>query len=182
MTLIFISIIWFLSEVALSRLLHSQNGIDRDQSSLQVLWITIVLSIVIGISLHFGGVGQIHFMPLLFYNIGIVLIFIGLALRWVAILTLKKSFTVNVAVSEEQTIIRNGVYKSIRHPSYLGSLISFLGLGLAFGNWLTTVVIFLPICTAFLHRIRIEEAALGNAFPEYAEYMKQTKRLVPRVY
>jgi protein-S-isoprenylcysteine O-methyltransferase Ste14 len=182
MALIFISIIWFLSEAALSRLLRSQSGTDRDQSSLRVLWITIILSIVIGISLHFSGLGQIHLMPLLFYNTGIVLIFIGLAFRWVAILTLKKSFTVNVAVSEEQTIIHTGIYKSIRHPSYLGSLLSFLGLGLAFGNWLTTVVIFLPICAAFLYRIRIEEGALRNAFPEYAEYMRQTKRLIPGVY
>ena len=146
MALIFISIIWFLSEVALSRLLRSQAGTDHDQSSLRILWITIMLSVSIGIFLHFSGVGHLHFMPLLLYNAGIMLIFVGLAIRWVAILTLKKSFTVNVAVSEEQTIVRRGIYKTIRHPSYLGSLLSFLGLGVAFGNWLTIVIIFLPIC------------------------------------
>ena len=182
MTLIFISIIWFLSEVILSRLLRSQTTTDYDQSSLRVLWIAIILCISIGLYFHISGVGHLHFMPILFYNLGIMFIFIGLVIRWLAILILQKSFTVNVSVSEEQTIIRSGIYKTIRHPSYLGSLLSFLGLGLAFGNWLTILVIFLPICLAFLHRIKIEEDTLKNAFPEYAEYMQHTKRLIPGVY
>lgn len=182
MTLILISIIWFLSEIILSRMLRSQTGTDHDQSSLRVLWVTIILSISIGLYFHFSGVGHLHVMPLLFYNAGILLIFVGLVIRWVAILTIKKSFTVNVSVSEAQTIIRTGIYKRIRHPSYLGSLLSFLGLGMAFGNWLTIVVIFLPIFWAFLYRIKIEESALRNAFPKYAKYIQETKRLIPGLY
>jgi protein-S-isoprenylcysteine O-methyltransferase Ste14 len=183
MTLIFISIIWFLSEVILSRLLHSQTKTDYDKSSLRVLWITIMLSVSIGIYLHFSGIGQINFLPLLFYYLGILLIFIGLAIRWTAILTLKKSFTVNVSVLIQQTIIRSGIYKTVRHPSYLGSLLSFLGLGLAFGNWLTVLVIFLPICLAFLYRIKVEENVLKQAFPnDYNDYIKSTKRLIPGIY
>jgi len=183
MTLVFISIMWFLTEVILSRLLRSKTKIDYDQSSLRILWITIILSVNIGIFLNFIPVGRVNYFPALFYYIGILFIFIGLVIRWIAILTLKKSFTVNVAVSDEQTIIRSGIYKSIRHPSYLGSLISFFGLGLAFSNWLTLSVIFLPICLAFLHRIKIEENALRQAFPnDYNDYIQKTKRLVPGIY
>jgi protein-S-isoprenylcysteine O-methyltransferase Ste14 len=182
MTLIFISIIWFFSEVILSRLLRSGNSIDYDKSSLRILWITIILSIAIGLFLHFKSVGQLNYLPFLSYYIGILLIFGGLIIRWIAILTLKKSFTVNVSVSENQTIIRSGIYKSIRHPSYLGSLLSFLGLGLAFNNWITLLIIFLPICLAFLYRIEVEEDTLRKAFPDYTEYMQHTKRLIPGVY
>lgn len=182
MTLIFISIIWFLSEVILSRLLRSGNSTDYDKSSLRILWITISLSIAIGLFLHFKSVGQLNYLPFLFYYIGILFVFGGLIIRWIAILTLKKSFTVNVSVSEDQTIIRRGIYKSIRHPSYLGSLLSFLGLGLAFNNWITLLIIFLPICFAFLYRIHVEEDTLRKAFPDYAEYMQHTKRLIPGVY
>jgi protein-S-isoprenylcysteine O-methyltransferase Ste14 len=135
-----------------------------------------------GLFLHFKSVGQLNYFPFLFYYIGILFIFIGLIVRWIAILTLKKSFTVNVTVSEDQTIIRTGIYKSIRHPSYLGSLFSFLGLGLAFNNWLTLLIIFLPICFAFLYRIKVEEAALKKVFPDYSEYIKHTRCLVPGIY
>lgn len=183
MTLIFISIIWFLSEVILSRMLHSETKTNHDQSSLRILWITIMLSVSIGIYLHFAGVGHLHLMPLLLYYFGILLIFVGLAIRWVAILTLKKSFTVDVSVSEKQTIIRSGIYKTIRHPSYLGSLLSFLGLAMAFDNWLTILVIFLPICAAFLYRIKVEENVLKQAFPnDYNDYIQSTKRLIPGIY
>ncbi|NIU00696.1 MAG: DUF1295 domain-containing protein [Nitrosopumilaceae archaeon] len=183
MTLLAVSIIWFFLELILSRLLRSQTENDYDQSSLRVLWFTIILSVSIGIYLHFLSVGQLNFLPVLFYYAGILFIFIGLVIRWIAILTLKKSFTVNVSVSNEQTIIRSGIYETIRHPSYLGSLLSFLGLGLAFGNWLTLLVIFLPICLAFLYRIKIEENALRQAFPdEYNDYIQSTKRLIPGIY
>lgn len=182
MTLLFISFVWFLSEIILSGLLRSQTKSDLDQSSLSVLWITIILSTSIGIYLHFLGIGQLDYLPLLFYYVGILLIFVGLVIRWIAILTLKKFFTVNVSVSEEQIIIRSGIYKSIRHPSYLGSLLSFLGLGLAFGNWLTVMIIFIPICFAFLYRIKVEEYTLSKVFPDYSDYMQSTKRLIPGVY
>lgn len=183
MTLIFISIIWFLTEIILSRLLRSRTGTDYDQSSLRILWVTIMLSVSIGIFLNFVPLGRVNYFPALFYYIGILLIFIGLVIRWIAILTLKKSFTVNVAVSEEQTIMRSGIYKNIRHPSYLGSLISFFGLGLAFSNWLTLLIIFLPICLAFHYRIKIEENALRKAFPnEYNEYIQNTKKLIPGIF
>ena len=183
MTLIFISIIWFLSEVILSRLLRSNKQTDYDHSSLRIIWVTIIISISIGITLHSQVIGDLNFLPVLFYYAGIMLIFIGLVIRWIAILTLKKSFTVKVSISEDQVIIRSGIYRTIRHPSYLGSLLSFFGLGVAFNNWLTLLVIFLPIILAFLQRIKIEENALRQAFPDdYAAYIQNTKKLIPGVY
>jgi protein-S-isoprenylcysteine O-methyltransferase Ste14 len=53
------------------------------------------------------------------------LMIVGLALRWTAILTLGKAFSSNVAIQESQTIERSGLYRIVRHPSYLGMLIIF---------------------------------------------------------
>jgi len=106
-----------------------------------------------------------------------------LIIRWMAILTLKKYFTVNVSILKDHRIIDKGVYKFIRHPAYAGSLLSFLGLGLSFSNWLSTLVIFIPILIAFIYRIRVEEKALIQAFgDEYLNYSKTTKRLIPKLY
>jgi protein-S-isoprenylcysteine O-methyltransferase Ste14 len=47
-------------------------------------------------------------------------------------------------------------------------------------NWLSAVVLVLPILLAFLWRIAIEERALLEAFgADYATYKVRTKRLVP---
>ena len=60
---------------------------------------------------------------------------------------------------------------------------SFLGLGVYFANYLSLVVIFLPILAAFMYRIRVEEKALIDAFgEEYRGYQAETKRLVPGMY
>jgi len=80
-------------------------------------------------------------------------------------------------------VIRSGIYRHVRHPSYSGLLLAFVGLGLAFGNWVSLAVMLGPIVAALLYRIHIEEIVLLEALGrEYAEYCKATRRLVPGVY
>jgi len=79
--------------------------------------------------------------------------------------------------------VAKGIYKYVRHPSYAGSLLSFFGLGIAFSNWLVTLIIFVPILFAFLRRMRIEEDVLRKHFGEaYDQYSKNTSRLIPKIY
>jgi protein-S-isoprenylcysteine O-methyltransferase Ste14 len=115
--------------------------------------------------------------------LGIVLIVAGLAVRWLAILTLRKYFTVDVAIREDHKVVMTGLYRYVRHPAYLGSLLSFLGLAISFSNWLAALVTFLPITGAFIYRIKVEEKALDDFFGEaYRRYCSSTKRLIPGVF
>ncbi len=185
--LIFISLVWLLSEIGLARIKHSRtkDSKELDKSSLRFLWITIIICVFIGVFLGVWRIGwRIGYIPVKFISlIGLVLIVLGLIVRWTAILTLKKYFTVDVSILSNHKIIDKGIYKIIRHPAYAGSLLSFLGLGLAFSNWLSTLVIFIPILIAFIYRIRVEEKALIQAFgQEYTNYSKTTKRLIPMIY
>jgi protein-S-isoprenylcysteine O-methyltransferase Ste14 len=61
-------------------------------------------------------------------------------LRWWAVLTLGHCFTTKVMVVQEQRVISSGPYRMVRHPSYLGVLILFLGLGAALGSLASAVV------------------------------------------
>jgi protein-S-isoprenylcysteine O-methyltransferase Ste14 len=71
----------------------------------------------------------------------------------------------------------------MRHPAYSGSLLSFVGLGIFWCNWLSFLVIFLPIFAAFSYRINVEEKALIKNFgEEYINYSKETKKLLPKIY
>jgi len=179
-----ISVIWLGSEIVLARVTHSkQAGNSLDRSSLRLLWTVIVVSIVLANFVTVLRVGSFGNGSTVYPVIGIVLIVCGLALRWVAILSLKRQFTVDVSIVEGHRIISEGIYRHIRHPAYTGSLVSFFGLGFCFSNYLALLIVFVPICGAFLHRVKIEERVLVEAFGnEYVQYRSSTKRLIPGVY
>ncbi len=183
--IISISFVWIVSEIGLARTKHSKktDSQNRDRFSLSLLWITILVSITIGAFLGANGIGFIREKSYLISLSGLVLIVLGLIVRWIAILTLRRYFTVDVSIVSHHQIIKKGIYKFIRHPAYTGSLLSFLGLGLSFSNWLSTLVMLVPILTAFSYRIVVEEKVLLQVFgEEYANYSKTTKRLVPGIY
>ena len=118
-----------------------------------------------------------------FYLFGFLLFLGGLILRWYSIGYLGRYFTVDVSISAEHKLIDSGPYRYIRHPTYTGALLAFLGLGFCFGNWLSILFMTVPIIAAFLWRIRIEERALTDALGEdYRAYTQRTKRLIPFVY
>jgi protein-S-isoprenylcysteine O-methyltransferase Ste14 len=182
--LIFVSFIWVVSEVILGRMKKSKSSSTRREgASLAILWITISVSIALGVYIAMHQTGRLVAWSSAIVSVGIVLIVLGLVLRWAAIVSLGRMFTVDVAITRGHQLVRAGLYKSTRHPSYSGSLLSFLGLGLAFSNYLSLIVIFLPICAAFLYRIQVEERTLMAAFgDEYRDYCATTKRLIPRIY
>ena len=107
----------------------------------------------------------------------------GLLLRAWAIRVLARQFTVDVSVRPDHELVRRGPYRLVRHPSYTGALLTFLGFALALGSWASLAAVMVPVVLAFLRRIRIEERVLAEAFPEaYPAYARTTWRLVPYVW
>jgi len=177
-------IVWLVSEIILSRMMHSgKSGNSHDKSSLKILWITISLSIASGVFLANTGPLIITENYIVIYYSSVVLILTGLTIRWIAIFKLRNSFTVDVTVAENQKVIHSGIYKYIRHPSYLGSLLSFAGLSIIFDHWISLFIIFIPVLFAFLYRINIEEKVMRTAFKdEYTNYIKNSWKLVPYIF
>lgn len=107
----------------------------------------------------------------------------GLGLRWWSVVVLGRFFTVEVRVAGDQRVVDTGPYRVVRHPSYTGLLLVFLGLGLELGDWLALVVAVVPPAAAIVYRIRVEErallAGLGDA---YRRYGAGRARLVPKVW
>jgi protein-S-isoprenylcysteine O-methyltransferase Ste14 len=180
-----LSLLWMVSEIVLGIVKHSKDGAtgNLDKKSLRVLWITIMASLVLGIFIEITGIGYMLIQNIAISSIGIIVLIAGLIIRWIAILTLRRYFTVDVNIRSDHKIVDYGLYRYLRHPSYAGSILSFLGLGLAFCNWLSILILVIPVSIAYLYRIHVEEAALIGAFGDaYREYSRRTKRLIPGIY
>ena len=173
--------IYGLSELYLAFTRRSQSqAVSHDRRSLILLWAVIVVSLWLGIQMIWLVPGATLPYPRGFYLFGFVLFLGGLIFRWYSIGYLGRYFTVDVSISAEHKLIDSGPYRYIRHPTYTGALLAFLGLGFCFGNWLSIFFLTVPIIGAFLWRIRIEERALTEALGEdYRAYVARTKRLLP---
>jgi protein-S-isoprenylcysteine O-methyltransferase Ste14 len=154
-----------------------------DRGSLAIIWTTIALAIFAAVQVVNRGAARLPGLALAWALAGTLVLLAGLVLRWTAILTLGRAFTVDVAIAKDQRLMERGLYGVLRHPSYTGNLVAFLGLALAFGDWLAGLVLFLPILAAFLYRIRVEERVLLAAFGvDYERCCRRTRRLVPFLY
>jgi protein-S-isoprenylcysteine O-methyltransferase len=178
-----LGIAYGLSEVGLGLLKRSRDdSVDADDSTLRTLWITIVLAMTAGIVASLRVPAAAIGGNLLVW-VGCAVFVLGLVLRWYSIIYLGRFFTVNVAIHSGHEIIDTGPYKRVRHPSYAGALLAFLGLALCMANWLSMLAVLLPIFWAFNRRMSTEEAALSDALgTPYISYMRRTKRLAPFVY
>ncbi len=172
------------SEVFLAITRRSKSGaVSHDRRSLLLLWAVILLSIWLSLSVaaHYPNAALSH--PRVCYIAGLALFIAGVVLRWYSIFYLGRFFTVDVAIAQEHELIDSGPYRYIRHPSYTGALLAFIGFGLCLANWLALLCLIIPITLAFIWRIRVEERALSDALgDQYRAYMQRTKRLLPLVY
>jgi protein-S-isoprenylcysteine O-methyltransferase Ste14 len=115
--------------------------------------------------------------------LGISLGLLGLAVRVWAFKTLGQFYTRTLRHTENQHIVREGPYRFIRHPGYVGVLLIFLGAALAMTNWISIGITAVAMFTAYHYRIQTEEDMLMTALgKEYGDYRAQTRRLIPFVY
>jgi protein-S-isoprenylcysteine O-methyltransferase Ste14 len=118
-----------------------------------------------------------------FFITGLALAVIGLIIRVYSILTLNKQFTYTVTRIEDHELIDSGLYKWIRHPGYLGQLIIFLGISATLSNWISILLMIIPVLSGYLNRIGVEEKFMERQMGQkYLDYKGRTKRLIPGVY
>ena len=179
------SAIWFIPEL-LSTLTkdRARNAQTYDRASGFVLMICIYAGIFLGLLTSFTAYRfAIPWDRMLIFRTGIFLILVGVVFRWYAIWVLGKFFTRVVSIQPGQTVIERGPYRYIRHPSYSGAMLSFLGFGLALTNWLSLGLVLLGTVTGYGYRVHVEEEALTEGLGQaYRDYMQRTKRFIPFVF
>jgi len=154
---------------------------SNDRGSLVLLWIFITLCFTFGfIFANYRAWSSSNYITA---GVGLLLIIAGLAIRWIAIFQLKKAFTVDVAIGQEQKLKTDGVYKLVRHPSYLGLLLIMVGFSISMNSYLSMLIMIVPMFFVVQYRIFVEEKALIEAFGEkFISYREKTKKIIPWVF
>lgn len=122
---------------------------------------------------NFGDAGRM---------VGLVLIVPGFVLMQMAEKYLAKQFSIQVTIQEDHKLIQNGPYQFIRHPRYLGVLVFFLGISLAFRSLLAVLVI-IALLGVLLWRVSAEEKLMQLEFGEAWEAYRRTSwKIIPFIF
>ena len=114
--------------------------------------------------------------------LGFVLFVLGGVLRIAPVFVLGRRFSGLVAIQPDHRLVTDGLYGTVRNPSYLGLVINALGWSLAFRSGVgvaLTVLMLVPLVA----RMQAEERLLSEqSGAEYEAYRARTWRLIPYVY
>ena len=75
-------------------------------------------------------------------------------------------------MTEARELVLGGIYRFMRHPMYVGSILGALGIGLYRLSPFNTFI-FLTFVFCQCYRARREEKKLEKNFPAYAAYRKK---------
>jgi protein-S-isoprenylcysteine O-methyltransferase Ste14 len=174
---------WGAFELAANLRLWQPGSPNRDRLSRYVIIVGMLAGIVLAVAATHWHAFDITITRAVVFYTGLALMVAGLAFRAYAMRQLGRLFIPEVRVQPGQKLVQAGPYRLLRHPSYTGMLITVLGYGLALTNWLSLAVLLAVAGLVFGWRMRVEEAALLEAFgDEYRAYMQRTKRLIPWLY
>ena len=113
---------------------------------------------------------------------GAVLFVVGFAILMVAHFTLWQFYSSTLIIRKDHQLITHGVYRFVRHPIYLGTIMACIGVAL-FVSSLYGPLILLALIPIFLNRIRIEERLLTEEFgDQYRAYQETTGKLLPFIH
>ena len=175
-------LIWVASDISLARRGAADEKADRGTFNR----IMVAIGLAIAVLMVFDQVVDFGNIPLdsdLLFAIGAPIIWSGFMIRQWAIRSLGGFFTVEVKTQPGQKVIRSGPYSIVRHPAYLGTMVSLLGLGIGLGNLAGLALASAIVFMAMAKRIDVEEnVLLGEFGKEYADYAKRTKKLLPFIY
>lgn len=118
------------------------------------------------------------FRPALAAAAGLVAL-LGQALRYAAIRTLGRRWTVRIVTVPGRPPVRRGIYRHLRHPNYLGVALEIAAVPLLHTAYLTSLAFSIANALLLRTRIRAEEAAL-EAGAGYRRWFAHRPRFVPR--
>ena len=159
-----------------------QGGADASERALLVL-VTVgcLLLPVLYLATPWLGFAD-YALPAPVAWIGVTLMLAALWLFRRAHADLGTNWSVTMELHRGHQLVRHGVYRAVRHPMYAAIWLFSLAQGLLLQNWLAGWSAVAAFAVMYCVRVPREERLMREAFGrEYADYERQTGRLLPRL-
>jgi protein-S-isoprenylcysteine O-methyltransferase Ste14 len=140
-----------------------------------------MLALVIGgLDARFGWTTN---MPLLVYWASVLIYLLGQGIfLWARYTNNYFSSVVRIQTDRGHVVCKEGPYRYVRHPGYVGGLLFTITIGLMLGSWWASIPQVLA-ALMLVWRTAREDRTLQAELPGYAEFTQETKyRLVPGVW
>jgi protein-S-isoprenylcysteine O-methyltransferase Ste14 len=162
---------------------HIGSGVREDRSN---RWVLVAFTIL-GLALAYLPALCDRYDILTFGGeavrwLGVAIGAAGGVLRLAPVFVLGRRFSGLVAIQPNHKLVTDGLYGLIRHPSYLGILVTGVGWSLVFRGGVGLVITALMFLV-LIGRVNAEERLLSETFgADYEAYRARTWRLVPYLY
>jgi len=114
--------------------------------------------------------------------IGLALFVIGGLLRIWPVVVLGRRYSMFVTIQEHHELITDGPYRWVRHPFYLGGIVTTVGWALLFRSLLGLLLVAASL-VVIVPRMHAEEALMESQFGDaYGAYRRRSWRLLPPLY
>jgi protein-S-isoprenylcysteine O-methyltransferase Ste14 len=149
---------------------------------LLVFYSTAAISILLvaGLDVRFGWTPPynlaVHIVGLIFYELSFALV------AWAMAANRFFASTVRIQTERGHTVVTGGPYHYVRHPGYVGMIVSALAMPFLLG----TLSAFIPVVVLIgltILRTALENRTLQAELPGYKEYAQRVRyRLLPGVW
>lgn len=136
------------------------------------------------VTLQFGGIFYFLVSGSLFpHNLWVLLLLLDAMVLglWAIFSMNRQTLSVLPNARPGASLTMKGPYRLLRHPMYTAVFEFLLALLINDFSW-ARLVVFGAVCVSLLAKVRIEERILTMKYPDYEEYKKSTKKLIPFVY
>ena len=181
--IIAVQVYYIVSEVRMT--VRTTRGADNsaDRGTRKLVWILSAIAFDSAWLPVIFGFGKLLVLGDWLTWVGVVIMIFGVVFRRYVINFLGKFFTATVQIRKDHQLVKEGPYRYIRHPSYLGFLILALGNGIALANWISLMLCILLPTIGIIRRINVEEKELHDHFgDQYQDYRKSTWRIIPYIF
>ena len=143
--------------------------------------VTISMYIIVGLDS-----GRYHWSPDFHWSFCLLGIILTVSGQLLFLIAQKQnrffSSTVRIQTDREHIVCETGLYKIVRHPAYLGSMIQSLGFPLLFCSLWSIIPISVMVILLII-RTALEDKTLKNELKGYLEYAHKTRyKIIPYVW
>ena len=145
----------------------TSRSVTGHAAAITATWLPVVLPLVHG---ALPGPGR--------QALADVLLICGMAWALWSLRFLDRNLSV---LAQARDVVARGPYRWVRHPLYVGEIVSALGLAIAVNSY-AGLALWVALCGLQIYRAVREEQVLLRALPAYRSYRNRTAALLPGVF